>query len=128
LSALQAEVTTQSKPFFGPIDNKTWKHFLDSTEIDDKVGGLLRGDPSGSAALEKAGHSFTPAAKVLVERSEFHVKCETSIGYGLSGSRIPHCLGPILDRRIEREAQDIIVAGELLAIYDRALDAKFRRG
>jgi len=40
----------------------------------------------------------------------------------------PACLGPILDRRIEREAQDIIVAGELLAIYDRALDAKFRRG
>jgi len=34
----------------------------------------------------------------------------------------------MLDRRIEREAQDIIVAGELLAIYDRAVDAEFRRG
>jgi len=34
----------------------------------------------------------------------------------------------MFDRRVEPDAQDIIVAGELLAIYDRALDAKFRRG
>jgi hypothetical protein len=34
----------------------------------------------------------------------------------------------MFDRRVEPEAQDIIVAGVLLAIYDRALDAKSRRG
>jgi len=34
----------------------------------------------------------------------------------------------MFDRRVEPDAQDIIVAGELLAIYDRALDAKSGRG
>jgi hypothetical protein len=34
----------------------------------------------------------------------------------------------MFDRRVETDAQDVIVAGELLAIYDRALDGKCRRG
>jgi hypothetical protein len=34
----------------------------------------------------------------------------------------------MFDRRVEPDAQDIILAGELLAIYGRALDAKSRRG
>jgi len=33
----------------------------------------------------------------------------------------------MFDRRVEPDAQDVIVAGELFAIYDRALDAKSRR-
>jgi len=35
----------------GPIDNKTGKHFLDSTESDDKAGALLRSNPLGSAGF-----------------------------------------------------------------------------
>jgi hypothetical protein len=35
----------------GPIDNKTGKHFLDSTGIEDKAGALLRSDPLGSAGF-----------------------------------------------------------------------------
>jgi hypothetical protein len=34
----------------------------------------------------------------------------------------------MFDRRVEPDAQDIIFAGKLLAMYDRALDAKSRRG
>jgi hypothetical protein len=34
----------------------------------------------------------------------------------------------MFDRRIEPDAQEMIVARELLAIYDRALDEKSRRG
>jgi hypothetical protein len=34
----------------------------------------------------------------------------------------------MLDRRVEPDAQDIIFAGKLLAMYDRALDVKSRRG
>jgi hypothetical protein len=34
----------------------------------------------------------------------------------------------MFDRRVEPDAHDVFVAGELLAIYDRALDAKSRRG
>src|SRR5260370_25770120 len=87
LSAPQPEVTTQSNPLFGPIDNETGEHFLDSTESDDKAGALLRNDPVGSAALGKAGHSFTPAPKVLVERSEFHVEMRNV--HGLRFVKLP---------------------------------------
>jgi hypothetical protein len=34
----------------------------------------------------------------------------------------------MFDRRVKPDAQDIIVAGELLAIDDRALDTKSGRG
>jgi hypothetical protein len=34
----------------------------------------------------------------------------------------------MFDRRVEPDADDIIVTGELLAIDDRAVDAKSRRG
>jgi len=36
-------------------------------------------------------------------------------------------LGPMFDGRVEPDAQDMIVARELLAIYDGALDEKSRR-
>src|SRR5260370_32148977 len=102
LSAPQPEVTTQSNPLFGPIDNETGEHFLDSTESDDKAGALLRNDPVGSAALGKAGHSFTPAPKVFVERSEFHVDMRNVHGVRfvrLPESSIPPSTPPPPHRR-----------------------------
>jgi len=58
LSASQYEVTFQPKTGLRLIDNKTGKHFLDSPEIEDKAGPLLRRDPSGSAVSgdRNAGH------------------------------------------------------------------------
>jgi len=38
------------------------------------------------------------------------------------------CLNPLFDRRIEPDAHDVIVAGELVAIYDGPLDAESRWG
>jgi hypothetical protein len=46
----------------------------------------------------------------------------------LSGLPEPQAFDPMFDRRVEPDAQDIIFAGELLAIYDRPLDVKSRRG
>jgi hypothetical protein len=43
-------------------------------------------------------------------------------------SRKSECLNPLFDRHIEPDAHDVIVAGELLAIYDGALDAQSRWG
>ena len=47
---------------------------------------------------------------------------------GRSGCGGPECLAPMFDRRVEPDAQEMIVARELSAIYDRALDEKSRRG
>jgi hypothetical protein len=41
----------------------------------------------------------------------------------LLGLSIFECLHPTFNRRIKPDAQDMIVARELLAIYDRTLDA-----
>jgi len=47
---------------------------------------------------------------------------------GSSGRGGPECLAPMVDWRVEPDAKEMIVARELLAIYDRASDEKSRRG
>ncbi len=49
-------------------------------------------------------------------------------GLGASGGRKSECLGPMLDRRAEPKPQNIILARELPAINDRALQTKSGRG
>ena len=126
------ETAAHTEPVLRRIKYKAREPFLISVEVDYQTATRVFGEDTFGAATfkgKKTGHFFTPKSRGSDGTSglvSFEIRNVHKLR--LSGPPEPQYFDPMFDRRVEPDAQDIVFAGQLLAIYDRALGVKSRRG